>query len=162
MTENTRQKKRELKVPEYAYTIKDSVGGEINIQHTDSGWWKDGTLVRQLIVAFKRGYSERRAALRIGLSRQQVRNFLEVHPDFQSKVEDFQEMFLVNIIDKIGDAVDRGDMQTVRWAAERKIPEEYGQKERAPLVVIPITMRGVGETYRPVIDMKKKDEVAGA
>lgn len=140
------------KEPEYAYTIKDAVGGEINIKHTDIGWWKDATLVRQLITALKRGFSQRRAAIRIGISRRQMEYFVHEHPDFCDKIEDFQEVFVINIIDKIGQAIDRGDMQTVRWAAEKKIPDEYGPKEKAPLIIIPISMREVakGYEYEPI------------
>ena len=133
--------------PKYAHIIKDTIGGEIGIKATSTGWWDDVGKVRELITALKRVYSQRRAALRIGISKDQIGDFLYVHPGFADKIADFQEALPMKLIDQINVAVDRGDMQTVRWAAERKITDEYGQKERAPIVIIPISMREDGKQF---------------
>jgi len=148
------------KGPEYSYTIKDNIGGEIDILTSANAWWKDVAKVRELIAAFKRGYSQRKAALRVGISMRQLGYFLQVHPEFCNKIEDFKEVLKMKLIDKINEAIERGDMQTVRWAAERTMSEKYGSKGKASLTIVPISMREDAENFRAMTAPVSMWEVA--
>ncbi|MDP4009215.1 MAG: hypothetical protein Q8P71_02235 [bacterium] len=131
-----------------AYTIKDNIGGEIDIRLSANAWWNNVARVRQLITALKRGHSQRNAALCIGISKDQLHYFLKLHPEFYDKIEDFREVLSLKIIDAIAEAIERGDAQTIRWAAERLMPEIYGRQKMIPAVAVPVvSMREVRKRY---------------
>ena len=140
-----------LKPVQYGYTIRDDIGGEITIRASANAWWNDVARVGQLIAAFKKGYSQRNAALRIGISKDQLHYFLRQHPEFYDKMEDFREVFKMKLIDAIYEAIDRGDASTIRWVAERTIPE-YRPKKKVPLAIIPISMREDGKQFASLIE----------
>lgn len=143
--------------PVVAYTIKDSTGIEIDIYDTGidgrPGWWKDVSLVRQLITALKKGHGPKNAAMRIGISKAAFYRFLEIHPHFRDQIEDFKEVRGMKLVDAIDEAISSGegktpDLTTVRWAAEKLLPE-FAPKEKSPLTVNIVSMRERAKNYQP-------------
>ena len=150
-------------VKKVAYTIKDAIGGEIEIYETAAGWWRDVGTVRQLITALKIGHSPRQAALRVGISKDKLYYFIQEHPHFSAKVEDFKEVRGIKIIDAVDDLINKKDPATVRWAAEKVLPE-FAPKEKAPMVIIPISMREDAKDFLPIIEHQNgtRNTVQGA
>lgn len=141
-----------------AYIIRDSIGVEVEIYETGedgrAGWWKDVSLVRQLITALKVGHGPTNAARRIGISRAAFYRFLDEHPGFRDIMDEFKEVRTMKVTDGVNTLLDKVDPATVRWAAENLLPE-FQPKEKSPIVIVPISMREVRKKY-------EIDEAAGA
>ena len=146
------KKKRELKKKDpYAYTITDKAFGEFKVVNSDNAWWMERTKLEAFINAFKYGANVKQAMVAIGISERQYGYFLNKHPDFCmlreacGKIPDLKA--LQTMVGGLGN-----DLTTARWYLERKMPEEYGQKNNIGIAV----QVNVGERMREIKDKYSK------
>jgi hypothetical protein len=67
---------------EVAYVITDPNFGAFEVYESANAWWMDRVKVNNLIKAFKAGYSIKNARYFAGISEEQWKYFVAVHPHF--------------------------------------------------------------------------------
>lgn len=124
---------------QYAYVLKDPIFGEFPIKASANAWWLNQTKVELLIAALKIDSPWQEARIYAGISDRQLQYFREIHPEFCMIEADLRVVPNFKTRKVIAEAVDRGDLTTARWYAERKIAGEFGPKP--PIVGVQINIQ---------------------
>lgn len=112
---------------EVGYTIDDKYFKGFEVVKTANGWWKDRVKVEDFFKCIKQGYNQKQARIYVGITEQQLRDFRELHANFQLVIEHCEEVGRMMVESNIhGFLIDK-DKETTRWYAERRIPEKYGR-----------------------------------
>lgn len=77
------------------------------------------------LVAIENGLLLEDALSEAKMSDPQYRRLLKRSADFRAKLAVAERKLHILVKSKIANAISQGDMTTVRWWAERKIPEEF-------------------------------------
>jgi len=81
-----------------------------------------------LIAGFKMGFPIKQACIFAGISTDQYKYFVQVHPEFSTikhYCQTFTEIAVLTNLFKI--VRDGKDAKTLMWYAERVMPKEYGK-----------------------------------
>lgn len=135
----------------YAYTIKDVTFGELNVLDSANAWWKDTLKLDNLIKAYKNGHNDKEARVYAGISEEQLRYFQDLHPEFYQIKEDCKQV--ANIVARssvVGQMKTDGNL-AFKWL-ERKVPEEFGQKNNIGIAV----QVNVGERMKEIKEKYSK------
>jgi len=132
----------------YAYTITDNSFGELNIKNSANAWWLDKGKVDRLIESLKYDASITECLITTGISSDQLKYFREQHPEFYSIEEKLRELPNMMARLTVVNAIPTDSNLAFKYL-ERKKPEEFGQKNNSPVIVIPISMREVAKEYQP-------------
>jgi hypothetical protein len=84
--------------------------------------------VQILEAAFSEGASDVEACFLANISKQTLYSYQEKHPEFVDRKEALKEMVKFQAKKVIKKAIDRGDIDTAKWYAERKIKEEFSTR----------------------------------
>lgn len=88
---------------EIAHTITDKYFPPFHVYASANAWWMDVTKVKDLIKAFKNGYSVENAMAYAGISKRQWVYFNDVHPEFcnvRDAVSGLIEMSAIELINQ--------------------------------------------------------------
>jgi hypothetical protein len=140
----------EGKPVKYAYTITDKVFGELKVLQSANAWWIDKGKVEALINAFKYDATVEEALISAGISYEQLKYFREIHPEFSLIESRCREVPGLKARQTVVGALDKDPHIAFKYL-ERKKANEFGTKEKAPIVVIPISMRGTAKDYSPQV-----------
>ena len=81
-----------------------------------------------LIAGFKIGYNIKESCILAGISMDQYKYFFELHPNFSTIKEACESYLGMWAKTGIHNLLKKGDGKTIRWYAERCMPEEYGRR----------------------------------
>jgi hypothetical protein len=82
----------------------------------------------KLIVAIEHGFTLAEALQQAEISDDAYRRLLKKSPKFRGEIATAKRKLAMLARYTIANAIKQGDMTTVRWWAERKIPEEFGRQ----------------------------------
>lgn len=133
----TKVPKKKPEVPEFAYTIKDKVFGELKVLNSANAWWLDMQKLEQLINAFKYDCTYEEACISAGISLGQLRYFVDNHKEFLQVIAACREVPNLKARQTVVAAL-ATDNTTARWYLERKKAGEFGVKP--PLLAVQINM----------------------
>jgi len=111
----------------WAYKISDGNFRDFYVLATDLGWWSNSQKVKELIIAFKMGCTDKEAASFAGISQSQLDNFEHVHPEFWEVKEACKSLMNVQARKNIRSMLRKGDKDVTKWYAERQM-EDYEPK----------------------------------
>lgn len=106
---------------EVAYVIKDAYFGEFEVVKSDNAWWMDRLKVEKLIDAFKSGHIAKAARFYAGITDNQWKYFLHIHPDFSAIKADLEEVQMFKAMNTINASLE--DPKTARWFLDRRHPK---------------------------------------
>lgn len=116
------------KEKEVAYVITDKYFEEgFEVVKSLNAWWMDRGKVTNLIAGFKNGYNIKQSCIYAGISIDQYKYFLEIHPGFSTVKEICEELSKMLIEAGLTQQVQKANPAVLMWAAERRIPEKYGK-----------------------------------
>ena len=146
------KKKRELKKKDlYAYTITDKVFGELKVLNSANAWWLTQGKVEALINAYKYGCRHQEAMISAGISENQLRYFMEQHPDFSQVIDACKEIPNLKARQTVVTQIATDGNLAFKYL-ERKLPEEFGAKNNIGIAV----QVNVGERMKDIKDKYSK------
>jgi hypothetical protein len=123
-------KKKVAKVKEVkiAYTIEDKFFGELKIKKTANAWWKDREKVVKLIQGYKMDCKPGELRILAGISEDQRKYFMEVHPEFSLIFEDLRSNPVLKARATVIDGIGK-DANIAFKYLERKASEEFRERK---------------------------------
>lgn len=112
---------------DFAYLLKDVTFGELKVQNSANAWWTDKGKLERLVTAFKYDGTIKEACLLAGISIDQYRYFIELHPEFSPIIEACRQVPVLIARKTIVDNLHK-DPATARWYLQKKAPGEFGSK----------------------------------
>lgn len=111
----------------FAYLLKDKTFGELKVLSSANAWYTDKGKLERLIMAFKYDATIKEACLLAGISIDQYKYFLELHPEFSPIIEACRQVPVLIARKTIVDNLHK-DPATARWYLQKKAPGEFGSK----------------------------------
>jgi hypothetical protein len=81
-----------------------------------------------LFAALENGFSLSESLAQAGISDDAYRRLLEKSEKFRGEITAAKMKLVMLARSKVALSINAGDMPTVRWFLERKVPEEYGRQ----------------------------------
>ena len=141
------EKKKKTKKPKefkIAYTIEDKFFGELKIKKTANAWWKDREKVVKLIQGYKMDCKPGELRILAGISEDQRKYFMEVHPEFSLIFDDLRNNPVLKaratVITGIGT-----DPNIAFKYLERKASDEFKEKKEIEIHDQPILIDDIME-----------------
>lgn len=82
-------------------------------------------ILSKFIAAIENGFTLKEALVQAGMNDMQYRRVLKRSDNFKRTLEIAEMKLTMAARSKVSKAIDHGDMPTVRWYLERKVPEEF-------------------------------------
>jgi hypothetical protein len=86
--------------------------------------------VERFLQAVKLGSTYRLAAAYAGISHETYATWLDTKPEFFAAVKEAEGAAVVGWLAKIEKAANEGNWQAAAWKLERRLPEDFGRKDR--------------------------------
>lgn len=86
--------------------------------------------VKRFLDAVRLGSTYRLAAAYAGISHETYANWLDSKPEFFAAVKEAEGQAVVGWLAKIEKAANDGNWQAAAWKLERRLPEDFGRKDR--------------------------------
>lgn len=86
--------------------------------------------VKRFLDAVRLGSTYRLAAAYAGISHETYANWLDSKPEFFAAVKEAEGVAVVGWLAKIEKAANDGNWQAAAWKLERRLPEDFGRKDR--------------------------------
>ena len=94
---------------------------------------KNDPRIEQLLTALRAGNTRRAAARYAGIHSTQFYRWLEGDAAFRTQVERAEAEAEVRMLTRVAQAANGGDWKAAAWWLERRLPADYGRRERIEL-----------------------------
>jgi hypothetical protein len=111
--------------PEFAYTITDKYHPDLKIKNSANAWWIDRGKVERLISAFKIDASIGEACVYAGITYDQYKYFMIVHPEFSIIKELCSDLPTLQARQEVVKGI-ANDKEFAMKYLERKRKKEFG------------------------------------
>jgi len=115
---------------DFEYLLDDACLPKFLIKGTGDDWWREKSMVRQLIFAFKMALPFVWACSLAGITPDQYSEFLKANPCFEEIRAMCSCLLPIFLKRRIVHGIRSGNGATVRWYAERMIPEYMTLKQK--------------------------------
>ncbi len=86
-------------------------------------------VLRKLEEAFLIGATDKEACLVANIGMSTLYDYCQAHPDFADRKEELKDMPKYKARRNIVDAIDKGDKTISQWYMERKVKNEFAQRQ---------------------------------
>lgn len=101
--------------------------GKNNLGGRPTKMTKDTKMV--LVDCFRRGLSDEDACNIAGISPPTLYDYCKKYPKFSKEKELLKNNLKAQAKYKLSEAIENGDMQTIRWYLSHRYPNEYSEKQ---------------------------------
>lgn len=131
MLDNVKKVKVEKKTKNIAnpiaYELEDKMFGNLVVKNSANAWWIDRVKVVNLISVFKYSATDEEACVYVGISVDQLKYFIELHPEFSAIKAQLKEYPNLKARRTVVDAL--GEADNAKWWLERKRKKEFSSVE---------------------------------
>lgn len=119
-----RGQSKKVTVNPIAYVIEDKIFGKLEVKNSANAWWLDRGKVERLMDTWKMDASETECLFYSGISDDQYKYFLKMHPHFSAVKVLIREGPNLKARKTIYNSLD--NPETAKWYLERKKKNEFG------------------------------------